>query len=125
MTLTLGGWNAIGILAALAIVAGSILLVVYAVRRGLVNRELDGTVETEDAEGTMPAAAGTAAAPSRTLGLAGVTLLVAGIVLGAVGLLTSSPGPTADEPGNPPTDCAQAWNGCPEATAGPQASRTP
>ena len=125
MTLDLGGWNAIGILAALAIVGGSILLVVYAVRRGLVNRDLDGTVAAEDPEATMPAATGTAASPSRTLGLAGVTLLVAGIVLGAVGWLTSSPGQTADEPGNPPTDCAQAWNGCPESTAGPQASRTP
>jgi hypothetical protein len=125
MTIDLGGWNAIGILAALAIVAGSILLVVYAVRRGLVNRDLDGTFAAEDAEGTMPAATGTAAAPSRTLGLAGVTLLVAGIALGVVGVLTAPAGPTTAEPGNPPTDCTQAWAGCPQPTANPEASPSP
>lgn len=125
MALDIGGWNGIGILAALAILAGGILLAVYAVRRGLVQRDLDGTIETEGAEGTLPASAGAAAAPSRRLGLAGVTLLAAGIVLGAVGVLTSPAGPTAAAPGNPPTDCAQAWAGCPQATVNPQGSPTP
>ena len=63
MTLDLGGWNAFGILAAVAIAAGSILLVVYALRRGLVHRDLDGTIAEEGSEGTMPAAA--AGAPRR------------------------------------------------------------
>ena len=121
MTIDIGR-TAIGILAVLAIVAGSVLLVIYAVRRGLVHRELDGTDEAEGAEGTMPADAGGAAAPSRTLGLAGVTLLVAGIALGAIGVLTWPSGSTAAGPGIGPTDCAQSWNGCPQATAQPQAS---
>ncbi len=51
MTLDIGGWNGIGILAALAILAGGILLAVYAVRRGLVQRDLDGTIETEGRRG--------------------------------------------------------------------------
>jgi hypothetical protein len=121
MTIDIGR-SAIGILATLAIVAGSILLVVYAVRRGLVHRDLDGTIEEPGADGTMPAAAGAAAAPSRTLGLAGVTLLVAGIALGAIGVLTSTSGPTTAGPGNPPSDCAQGWNGCPQPTANPEVS---
>jgi hypothetical protein len=124
MTLNLA-WSALGILAALAIVVGSVLLVVYAVRRGLVHRDLDGTVATEDAEGTMPASAGGAAAPSRTLGLAGVTLLVAGIVLAVVGWITLPAGATTAGPGNPPTDCTQAWAGCPQATANPLATPGP
>jgi hypothetical protein len=124
MTIDIGR-SAIAILATLAVVAGSILLVVYAVRRGLVHRDLDGTDATEGAEGTMPAGAGGAAAPSRTLGLAGVTLLVAGIALGAVGVVTSSGGLTSGAPGNAPTDCAQSWNGCPQATANPQVSPNP
>ena len=120
MTLNFGGSSAIGLLAALAIVVGSVLLVVYAVRRGLVNRELDGTFEAEGEDGTMPAAAGAAAEPSRALGLAGVIILVAGLALGLVNVVT---GPTADSratgPGNPPTDCAQSWSGCPQVTPRP------
>jgi hypothetical protein len=92
-------WSALGILAALAIVVGSILLVAYAIRRGLVHRDLDGTIADEGSGGTIPAATGGAAAPSRAMGMAGV-----------IG------------PGNPPTDCAQSWAGCPQATANPQAT---
>ena len=124
MTIDLGR-SATAILAVLAIVAGSVLLVVYAVRRGLVHRDLDGTIEATGADGTMPATAGAAAAPSRTLGLAGVTLLVVGIALAAIGVLTSSNALTSAAPGNPPSDCAQAWNGCPQATANPQPSPNP
>jgi len=124
MTLNFGGSSAIGLLAALAIVIGSVLLVVYAVRRGLVNRELDGTIEAEGPDGTMPADAdadaGAAAEPSRALGLAGVIILVAGLALGLVNVVT---GPTAGSratgPGNPPTDCAQSWSGCPQVTPRP------
>ncbi len=120
MTLNFGDWSITGIVAALGIVAGSILLVVYAVRRGLVNRDLDGTIEAEGPDGTMPAAAGAAAEPSRALGVAGVIVLVAGLALGLVNVVT---GPTADSratgPGNPPTDCAQTWSGCPQTTPRP------
>ncbi len=119
MTLDLGGWNAFGIVAALAIAAGSILLVAYAVRRGLVHRDLDGTIATAGAEGTAPPAAGSPAAPSRTLGLAGVTLLVAGIALALVGFATSPADPAATGPGKAPADCAQSWDGCPQATPNP------
>ncbi len=120
MTLNVGDWSITGIVAALAIVVGSILLVVYAVRRGLVNRELDGTIEAEGPDGTMPADAGAAAAPSRTLGLTGIIVLVAGLALGLVNVVT---GPTAESsatgPGIPPTDCAQSWSGCPQVTPRP------
>lgn len=120
MNVDFGGWSITGIVAAIAIVVGSVLLVVYAVRRGLVNRDLDGTIETEGPDGTMPADAGAAAEPSRALGLAGVIILVAGLALGLVNVVT---GPTADSratgPGNPPTDCAQSWSGCPQATPRP------
>lgn len=119
MTLDLGGWNAFGILAAIAIAAGSILLVVYAVRRGLVHRDLDGTLAEEGPEGTMPAAAAGPAAPSRTLGILGVTLLGAGIALALVGVVTAPSDPTATGPGKSPTDCAQSWDGCPQATPNP------
>ena len=119
MTLGFGSWNAFGILAAVAIATGSILLVSYALRRGLVHRDLDGTIAEEGSEGTMPAAVAGAPAPSRTLGLAGVTLLVAGIALALIGAATTSSGSTSSGPGKAPTDCAQAWGGCPQATANP------
>ena len=120
MNVDFGGWSITGVVAAFAIMVGSILLVVYAVRRGLVDRELDGTFEAEGQDGTMPAAAGAAAEPFRALGLAGVIILVAGLALGLVNVVT---GPRADSratgPGNPPTDCAQSWSGCPQATPRP------
>ncbi len=119
MTLDLGGWNAFGIVAAVLIAIGSILLVAYAMRRGLVHRDLDGTIEAEGADGTMPPAAAGSAGPSRTLGLAGVTLLVAGIALALVGFATSPADPAATGPGKAPTDCAQSWDGCPQATPNP------
>jgi fructose-specific phosphotransferase system IIC component len=108
-------WSAIGILAVLAVVVGSTLLVVYAVRRGLVHRDLDGTDAAEDAEGT-----------SRAMGMAGVTLLVIGLGLGLATVLAGNPGALPGfGPGNPPTDCAQAWAGCPQPTANPQATPKP
>ena len=47
------GWSPIGIAALVAIVAGIVLLVVYAVQRGLLNRELEG-METEPGPGAEP-----------------------------------------------------------------------
>lgn len=121
MNMDFGGWSATGILAALAIVAGSVLLVVYAVRRGLVNRDLDGTIAAEGPDGTMPAAAGGAAAPSRALGVAGVIVLVVGLGLGLIAVATGpgAGGPGATGPGTGPTDCAASWAGCPQATPRP------
>lgn len=120
MTLDFGGLSAIGLLAALAIGVGSVLLVVYAVRRGLVNRDLDGTIAEEGPDGTMPAGAGTSAAPSRTLGVAGVIVLLAGVGLGILGVVTGPGGGTsATAPLTGPNDCAQTWAGCPQTTPRP------
>lgn len=116
-------WSALGILAALAIVVGSILLVAYAIRRGLVHRDLDGTIAEESSDGTIPAATGGAAAPSRAMGMAGVIILVVGLGLGLATVVAGSAGSLRGfGPGNPPTDCAQSWAGCPQATANPQAT---
>ena len=46
-------WSPAGIAALAAIVAGIVLLVVYAVQRGLVHRELEG-METADVPGSEP-----------------------------------------------------------------------
>lgn len=121
MTLDVGTWSVTGTLAALAIAVGSILLVVYAVRRGLVHRDLDGTIAPEGPDGTMPPDPGRAAAPSRTLGLAGVALLVVGVAIGLLGILTgpAPDGTSATGPGGVPADCARTWNGCPQTTPRP------
>ena len=112
-------WSALGILAALAIVVGSILLVVYAIRHGLVHRDLDGTIAVEGSEETM-LAAGRAAAPSRAMGMAGAIILIVGLGLGLATVVAGSPGSLPGlGPGNPPSDCAQSWDGCPQATANP------
>jgi hypothetical protein len=119
-------WTAIGILAVLAMVVGSTLLVVYAIRRGLVHRDLDGTIAAEGQEGTMPAPAGSGAKPSRAMGTAGVIILVVGLGLGMVAVLAGGPGTLPGfGPGNPPKDCAGAWGGCPQATANPLPSSNP
>jgi hypothetical protein len=119
MTLNFGDWSALGLLAAIAIVIGSILLVAYAVRRGLFNRDLDGTIEAEGPDGTMPADAD-APAPSRTLGVAGVIVLLAGVGLGILGVVTGPGGGTsATVPLTDPNDCAQTWSGCPQVTPRP------
>lgn len=120
MPLDFGGWSAIGLIAALAIGVGSVLLVVYAVRRGLVNRDLDGTLAEEGPAGTMPADAGAMAAPSRTLGVAGVIVLLAGVGLGILGLVTGPGGSSsATAPLTDPNDCARTWAGCPQTTPRP------
>jgi hypothetical protein len=111
------GWSPVGIAALLAIAAGIVLLVVYAVTRGLVHRELEG-IEAPAEPGATPVAP-TAPRPARTLGLAGAVLLVAGLALGAVaaaGVWTSS---DTSGTGLPPADCAQTWQGCPNSTIAP------
>lgn len=119
MNLTIGGWNALGVLALIAIVAGFVLLIAYAARRGFVNRELDGTIETAEVPFSGPAPRAEAAGQPRALGVAGAALLVVGLALGlATAVLGwgggpgTSAGTRSDQPGN----CAQSWNGCPQAT---------
>jgi hypothetical protein len=115
------GWSPAGIIALITIVAGIVLLVAYAVQRGLVHRELEG-IETTADPGT--AAAPAVAAPprrSRTLGIVGATLLVIGLGLGAVAALGTwgTGDATTGGPGLAPADCAQSWEGCPKATPNP------
>ena len=115
------GWSPAGIVALIAIVAGIVLLVAYAVQRGLVHRELEG-IETAGDPGTTAAPA-VAAQPrrSRTLGMVGAIVLVVGLALGAVAALgTWTTGDaTTGGPGLAPADCAQSWDGCPKATPNP------
>jgi hypothetical protein len=115
------GWSPAGILALIAIAAGIVLLIAYAVQRGLVHRELEG-IETAAEPGTEVAPA-VVAPPrgSRTLGMAGAVLLVVGLGLGAVAALgnwTAGDAATGG-PGPAPADCAQSWDGCPKATQNP------
>jgi hypothetical protein len=129
MTTGPSGWSLIGILAAICIVAGIVLLVAYAVRGGLVNRELDGTdaeadAGSEEAAGTgdpgtgAPGSAG-ARRGRRTLGTLGAAALVLGLALGTVAALGGWSGSTSTGPGAAPADCVQGWNGCPATTLKP------
>jgi hypothetical protein len=97
-------WPLSGVLAAILIVVGILLLVVYAVRRGFVNRDLPDTIATDEVPTSGPAPTSEAAGKPRTLGALGALILVVGLILGT-GTGTSG------------TDCAQSWNGCPQVTA--------
>jgi hypothetical protein len=115
------GWSPAGIVALIAIVAGIVLLVAYAVQRGLVHRELEGIEAVAD-PGTEAAPTGaTRPRRSRTLGMVGATLLVIGLGLGAVAALGTwgTGDATTGGPGLAPADCAQSWDGCPKATPNP------
>lgn len=115
------GWSPAGIAALIAIAAGIVLLVAYAVQRGLVHRELEGIDTTPD-PGTEAAPA-VVAPPrrSRTLGMVGAIVLVVGLALGAVAALGTwgTGDATSGGPGAAPADCAQSWDGCPKATQKP------
>ena len=121
--MTDSGWSPAGIASAIAIVAGIVLLILYAVRRGLVVRELDGT---DDAAAAMAADDPTASRrpvarsrAGRPLGALGALLLVVGLALGALTAMgTWGAATTGGGPGQP-TDCAQGWNGCPATTLKP------
>jgi hypothetical protein len=126
------GWSPAGIVALITIVAGIVLLIAYAVQRGLVHRELEGIEAPSDGpadpgmptqEAPAPAAPAIAAPPrrSRTLGIVGAILLAVGLGLGAIA--AAGPWGTGDAttggPGLAPADCAQSWDGCPKATPNP------
>ncbi len=134
------GWSPAGILSLLAIVAGIALLVVYAVRRGMFTRVVDGTDDeaavqaaddptavrtqgepasaSQHAPGAEPARRSNAGRP---LGVLGAVLLVIGLALGIMvatgtwgaGGTTPPAGATGQE------DCAANWEGCPKATPQP------
>lgn len=124
---TIAGLSLLAIAALVAIAAGIVLLAAYALRRGVVHGELPGTVEPEADPRTIggpPAAVVATARPDgsdRNLGLAGAVLLAVGIGLGLVGAMTGwgiAASSTTGGPGEAPTDCAQTWEGCPQATPG-------
>ena len=120
MNLTLTGWSPVGVVAGVLIVAGIVLLAAYVLRRGLHTRDLDGTEpEIEPGAPAHPAVASRTQA--RSLGVLGAALLSAGLLLGVASAAggwgngtVANGGPGAGTP-----DCAQAWNGCPQATAQP------
>lgn len=123
MPLRLEGWSPAGIASAIAIVAGMALLVAYAVRRGLVHRELDA-LEPDPNVDLDPLAASrerTAARDgTRILGLAGAALLAIGLALGVLSAVTGwGGGAIVDGTGGTPDDCAQSWSGCPHPTIAP------
>ena len=127
MNMNIGGWSVTGVVALIAIIAGVVLLVVYAARRGFVHDDLDGTIESVEVPFSGPAPVIEAAARPRAIGVAGATLLVIGLALGLAsavfgwgGGFGGSVGDKSDQPGS----CAGSWNGCPQVTPGVPASPT-
>jgi hypothetical protein len=128
------GWSPAGIVSLVAIAAGIVLLVVYAVRRGMFRRELDGTDEeaaaqaADDPTAVATATVAASAAPAvrrpnagRPLGILGAGLLVVGLALGimvATGTWGGS-GSTPPAGTSGQGDCAADWDGCPKATPQP------
>ena len=128
MNLSFGGWPVTGILAAIAIIVGIVLLVAYAVRRGLVHHDLDGTIETTAVPTAGPAPVEGQAHGSRVLGVAGASILVVGLALGlvtAVGGWGATTGGGVGDSSDQPNSCAQSWNGCPQATPGASGTTAP
>ncbi len=114
-------WPATGVLAAIAIAAGIILLVVYAVRRGLVDSDLPDTIATDAVPTSGPAPVARTAQQSRAMGAAGAVILVVGLALGVVTALGGWGGGAGGSAGGS-GGCAQSWNGCPQSTAPAQPS---
>jgi hypothetical protein len=121
MSMSLEGWGPAGIAAAVAIVAGIVLLVAYAVRRGLVHRELEGIENDESAAPASTPTRAVAPRAGRSLGIAGTALLVVGLALGLVSAIVGWGGSPAASgaPGTGPQDCSQSWNGCPQSSPRP------
>ncbi|MHB8959397.1 MAG: hypothetical protein ACYDAN_07200 [Candidatus Limnocylindrales bacterium] len=106
-------WPATGVLAAIAIAVGIVLLVVYAVRRGLVDNDLPDTFATPAVPTSGPARVRGTAQKSRATGAAGALILVIGLALGLVTAIGGWGGAGG---------CAQSWNGCAQSTAPAQPS---
>jgi predicted permease len=121
MNLTVTGWSLTGIAAAILIAAGILLLVVYAFRRGLHHRELDGTDPESQLEAAASGSTGSASIrdASRNMGAAGAVILVLGLALGVIAATGGWGTQQTAGPGTAPQDCAQTWNGCPQATVAP------
>jgi hypothetical protein len=119
---TIAGWSLLAIAAAIAIVLGVAILVDYALRRGLVHRELDGTTGPETDPRTVEppqSPSGRGAGDVRTEGVIGTLLLVVGLGLGLLTVIVGWSGAGSSvtgAPGAAPADCAQSWEGCPQAT---------
>ncbi len=107
-------WPLSGVLAAILIVVGIALLVVYAVRRGFMHRDLPDTIETAEVPTDGPAPGAEPAQQPRRLGAVGAVILLVGLGLG---LFTAASGWSGTGTGTNATDCAQSWNGCPQVTA--------
>lgn len=105
-------WPVSGVLAAIAIVIGIVLLIVYAVRRGFMHADLPDTIPSGEVPVTGPAPTAEPPQTPRALGAAGAAILVVGLVLGVVTALGGW-GSGAGGAGG----CAQSWNGCPQVTA--------
>lgn len=105
-------WPISGVLAAIAIVVGIALLIVYAVRRGLAHGDLPDTIPSGEVPVDGPAPAAEPAHAPRALGALGATILVVGLGLGVVTALGGWGSGAGDVGG-----CAQSWNGCPQVTA--------
>jgi len=111
------GWSPLGIAAFVAIAAGIVLLVAYAVRRGLVHRELEGIEGTDTTDAVAPTSIAGSTRQYRSLGALGALLLVAGLALGIMSAVGSwGTDQTTGGPGIAPGDCAQSWDGCAKAT---------
>jgi hypothetical protein len=130
------GWSPAGIISLIAIVAGIVLLVVYAVRRGMFHGELDGTDEEAVAQAAHDPTAAAAAArdgaaragqparranAGRPVGVLGAVLLVVGLGLGIMVATGTWGGAGATPPSGTSgqQDCAAGWDGCPKATPQP------
>jgi hypothetical protein len=113
-------WPVSGVLAAILIAVGIVLLVVYAVRRGLVHGDLPDTIASTEVPTSGPAPTSEPAQAPRARGAAGALILVVGLGLGVVTALGGWG--TGGSAGNGGSDCAQSWNGCPAVTAPPASS---
>jgi len=113
------GWSPIGIASLITLVAGVALLVIYAVQRGLVNRELEGIEAAPDPGTQAPRRAPLPARRSRTLGMLGALLLIVGLGLGTAAAVGAWAAGGTSGSGLPPDDCAQSWDGCPKSTIRP------
>ena len=105
-------WPLTGVLAAILIVVGIVLLIAYAVRRGLVQHDLPDTIEQVAVPTGGPAPAVEPPSQPRALGAVGALVLVVGLALGVVTAVAG----WADS-GSGAGGCAQSWNGCPQQTA--------